>query len=837
MRRKEWNMMELEQTNVLLHARVTSKQDAIHAAGDLLVNSGYIKPGYIDSMMAREKVANTYLGNGIAIPHGLPKDRDLILRTGISVVQVPEGFEWNPGEPVYLIVGIAARSDEHLEVLANLTHVLGDERQVHRLSATNDPRDIIRTLSGSQVETQAPNAAPALQLAEFPKYVEVRVGSVHGLHARPATAFVDMARQFKADIHVRHDGQVANGKSLVSLLQPGIEGGSTIRIMARGPDEDAALQALQAAVERGLGDEEEVIPAATARVAPPGHGWTPISAATVVPGIAASPGLAIGPIRQLVHRRIVVEVTAKDPLAEENKLREAVAAAQAELEQLYQEVKARSGPSQAAIFRAHAGFLEDPELLEDTIASIRDGHSAGWSWQRAIEDRVQAMKKVDDPLIAGRAVDLGDVGTRVLKLLAGQVEDQPFIPDQPVILIAEDLTPSDTASLDPALVLGFCTASGGPTSHSAIIARSLNIPAVVAAGPVLLHQSDGTLGILDGDRGSLYLEPSQADIDTARRTQTELLQMRDLEYQARYEPALTTDGYRIEVVANIGRATEAAQAVNAGAEGVGLLRTEFLFLERSEPPSEEEQYQAYSEMVRALAGLPLIIRTLDIGGDKRVPYLNLPPEENPFLGVRGIRLCLSQPELFRPQLRAIYRAAQHGPVKIMFPMIATLEDLAAAQDLAEAARQEVGAEPVETGMMIEVPSAVAMADQMAKEVDFFSIGTNDLTQYVLAMDRVHPLLARQADGLHPAVLRMIDMTVRGAIASGKWVGVCGGVAGDPKGAILLAGLGVSELSVSIPSVAAVKAKLRNISMADAQELAREALTCRNAAQVRMLKFP
>jgi phosphocarrier protein FPr len=238
-----------------------------------------------------------------------------------------------------------------------------------------------------------------------------------------------------------------------------------------------------------------------------------------------------------------------------------------------------------------------------------------------------------------------------------------------------------------------------------------------------------------------------------------------------------------------------------------------------------------------LGGLPLIIRTLDIGGDKELPYLNLPREDNPFLGVRGVRLCLAKPELFMPQLRAIYRASKHGPVKIMFPMISTLEDLTAAQDFAEQARREVDTEPIETGMMIEVPSAVAMAGELAREVDFFSIGTNDLTQYVLAMDRVHPMLARQADGLHPAVLRMIEQTVQAATAAGKWVGVCGGVAGDPKGAIILVGLGVAELSVSIPSIAAIKARLRTVSLADAQTVAQQALNCRNAAEVRRLSFP
>ncbi|HEY9663285.1 MAG TPA: phosphoenolpyruvate--protein phosphotransferase, partial [Allocoleopsis sp.] len=376
---------------------------------------------------------------------------------------------------------------------------------------------------------------------------------------------------------------------------------------------------------------------------------------------------------------------------------------------------------------------------------------------------------------------------------------------------------------------------GGPTSHSAIIARSLDIPAIVGTGPAILNLADGTLAILDGDSGNLYANPTETDLATAKAAQRDLQAMREAEKLACYQPAITTDGHRVEVVANIGAAAEAEQAVNAGAEGIGLLRTEFLFLNRSEPPSEQEQLAAYTQMTQALNGLPLIIRTLDIGGDKAVPYLNLPSEENPFLGMRGIRLCLQHQDLFKTQLRAIFQAAKTGPIKIMFPMIATLEEFRQARSIAETVRSEIGADPVDYGMMIEVPSAVVMADEFAQEVQFFSVGTNDLTQYVLAMDRGHPALAKQADGLHPAVLRLIAQTVKAAKAQGKWVGVCGGIAGDPLGAAILVGLGVTELSVSIPSVAAVKAKLRGLSLTQVQDLANRALRCPNAQSVRALR--
>jgi phosphoenolpyruvate-protein phosphotransferase len=298
-----------------------------------------------------------------------------------------------------------------------------------------------------------------------------------------------------------------------------------------------------------------------------------------------------------------------------------------------------------------------------------------------------------------------------------------------------------------------------------------------------------------------------------------------------------TDGHRVEVVANIGSAADAAHAVEAGAEGVGLMRSEFLFLNRAAPPTEDEQFEAYSAMTRALNGLPLIIRTLDIGGDKVVPYLSLPKEDNPFLGVRGIRLCLRKPELFIPQLRAIYRASATGHVMIMFPMIATLEDLRAAKQIAEQVRLELGVPPVEIGIMIEVPSAVVIAGELARECDFFSVGTNDLTQYLLAIDRMHPVLGNQVDALHPAVLRMIDLSVKAATNAGKWVGVCGGIAGDPVGALILTGLGVKELSVSIPSVAAVKSTMRGYSLAQAKEFAKRALACATAPEVRQLRLP
>lgn len=820
-------MLELTQTTVRLGATAASKEEAIRQVGQLLVVGGYIAPAYIESMLGRESEANTYLGSGIAIPHGMGKDRELIHRTGIAVLQLPAGVTWKEGERARLLIGIAARSDEHLAVLANLVDILGDAAVAERLSTTTDPAEVIANLTRPR-----DGAAPADDLWEDVPAVEVAIASHAGLHARPATVFVELANQFAAEIQVAYGGQAVNGKSLASLLKLGAPYGALLRLAVRGPDADAALETLRAAVAAGLEDEEPPVVDQGSE----GFSWRPASAEWAVLGVAASPGLAIGPLYHYQTQRIVVRDLAENPAREREHLHGALATAREQLGAIYDSVRERAGRGEAAIFRAHKALLDDPDLVGQVEGLLDDGHGAAWAWERAIEERVAAMQRVTDERLAARAVDLNDVGQRVLRLLTASESESTALPTTPVILVADDLLPSDTARLDPRLTLGLCTASGGPTAHTAIIARSLGIPALVGAGPALLAQPDGTNAILDGSAGALYIEPSSEDLASAREAQAELARLRDVEYRTRYEPALTTDGHRIEVVANVQRPSEAEPAVNAGAEGIGLMRTEFLFLERATPPDEEEQYAAYASMVGALNGLPLIIRTLDIGGDKAVPYLDLPPEENPFLGVRGLRLCLRRLDLFRPQLRAIYRAAMLGPVKIMFPMVSTLEELRAARAIAEEERIAVSGPQVAIGIMVEVPSTVMLADEFAREVDFFSIGTNDLTQYVMAMDRLHPSLARDVDGLHPAVLRMVDRTVRAADAAGVWVGVCGGVAGEPLGALIMAGLGVRELSMSIPSVAAVKARLRGVSFEQAHSLARRALACTSAGEVRELSL-
>jgi multiphosphoryl transfer protein len=820
-------MIQLTPQNIRIGARAASKNEAIRAAGQVLVESGFIEPGYIESMIGREGQANTYLGNGISIPHGMARDRELIRATGISVVQLPEGVEWGPGKVAHLIVGIAAKSDEHLGVLAALTDVLDDPSKAELLARTKDANDIIAGLSREAAQpTPEPEGAPPPPGAH---HVDAKIVGSAGMHARPATVLADLANQFQSDIRVQYGTKIANGKSMAAILKLGTPGGQAIRIIASGPDAEAALKALKEAVDSGLGDVEETREAITEA-----DKWVPVSGGHALTGVSASPGIAIGPVYQFQTTHIVVEDKPQDPEAEKLALKRAIATANEQITDIYDQVSKQSGKGQAAIFRAHLALLNDAEIFQEVSTHIEAGHSAAWAWQHAIERRSMELKQIENERLAERAADLHDIGQRVLRLLAGAEHGAPRLPDHPVILVADDLTPSDTAQLDPKRILGLCTASGGPTAHTAIIARSLDIPCAVGAGAAILEVTSEQTCILDGSAGKLYIEPNAEDVESAKRFQVDLGTRRNEEYATRYEPAVFTDGHRVEVVGNIGKAAEATTAVEAGAEGIGLMRTEFLFLERDTPPSEEEQYEAYTEMTRALNGLPLILRTLDIGGDKIASYISLAKEENPFLGIRGIRLCLRQPGIFLPQLRAIYRASTTGPIKIMFPMISTLEDLHEAKQVAEQVRQELGVPPVEIGIMVEVPSTVLMAAEFAKHVDFFSVGTNDLTQYTLAMDRMHAALAKNVDGLHPAILRMIDMTVRAAKGAGKWVGVCGGVAGDPLGAAILSGLGVTELSMSLPSIAAVKSSLRKIKRADAEKLARRALACSTAAEVRQL---
>lgn len=813
-------MLELEANAIALGQSATNKDDAIEQVGQLLVSTGFMDPAYIDSMRGREAVANTLLGNGIAIPHGLQKDRDYIHRTGIAVLQLPDGVDWKDGEKAHVIVGIAAKSDEHIQILSNLTDALGDEALARELATTDDRTRLLAVLNGETETAIAP------ELPDFDTTVRVTYPAGHGLHARPATTFVEQADTFKSDIRVRNGDRSADATSMSGLLRLGITGGSELVISARGDDADQALQALSELVETGLNDDdEEGAPVTLSDRQYEGD---------QIKGVAAAPGIAVGPLTIWKGTEVELLDTAGEQAEELQRLQSGIQDALAELDATIKLAEQDNRKEALGIFKAHKGLLSDPDLQARAEERLTRGVAASEAWWHTIQAEAEALRDLEDERLAGRASDMEDIGLRVLRQISpASVKNQTLALQEPGILVAHDLTPTETAALDKDRVLGIVTAMGGPTSHTAILARALGIPALVGTdSKVLSLQSDRA--VLDGAAGLLVHQPTEPDLVLADQVRQAAEQHRAMAFASRFEPALTTDSVRIEVVGNIGSAEEAEEAVEHGAEGVGLLRTEFLFLGRNDAPSEEEQYQTYKAMIQSLNGFPLIIRTLDIGGDKQVPYLDLPKEDNPFLGVRGIRLCLRETELFRAQLRAIYRASKHGPVKIMFPMVGLLEELRDARAMAESVRKEVGADPVDLGMMIEVPSAVALADAFAQEADFFSIGTNDLTQYTLAMDRMHPALAGQADGLHPAVLNMIHQTCEAAQRNQIWVGVCGGVAAEPLAARILIGLGVTELSMNAAAVPEIKLALREASLVACQSLAQRALGCRTASEVHAL---
>ncbi|HEX9616752.1 MAG TPA: phosphoenolpyruvate--protein phosphotransferase [Anaerolineales bacterium] len=677
------------------------------------------------------------------------------------------------------------------------------------------------------------------------KQIDLVIQNPTGLHARPAKVFVTLAKQYKSTVRVQHGEKVANAKSLISMLTLGAETGSQIRILVEGEDEEVALAELEQAVRSGLGESDQyeappAVPAPVRERVGAAVQSRPVTeaggrAGDVVRGISAAPGIAIGPVYQLKRSEIVVvEDDGGDPLKEEARLKGAIEKARSQLERLRGQLLSSNAASEAAIFDVHLELIDDAELLEAVLGKIQKRQSAPRAWQSVIESRAQVIAALKDPLLSARAADLHDVGYRVLRIMMGAEEQSYLLPEHPVIVVARDMSPSDTASLDRERVLGFCTAAGGPTSHTAIIARALSLPAVVSAGAGVLDLADETVVILNGVEGTLVVDPPAEAVRQAEETSLRWQQQRSEARKSAAEPALTRDGKRVEVVANIGGLKDARQAISMGAEGVGLLRTEFLFLDRTEAPSETEQFEVYRDIAQAMQGLPVIVRTLDIGGDKPLPYVVVPHEENPFLGERGIRLCLARPDLFRQQLRAILRASAFGTLRIMFPMVADLAEWCEARALVDEIRVELNAPAPEMGIMIEVPSAALMADAFAREVDFFSIGTNDLTQYTLAMDRMHPTLAGKSDGLHPAVLRLIATTVQAAHKEGKWVGVCGELGADAQAVPILVGLGVDELSVSVPAVPTVKAQIRTLDFGEAQSLAEQALRCATAPEVRQM---
>lgn len=548
-------------------------------------------------------------------------------------------------------------------------------------------------------------------------------------------------------------------------------------------------------------------------------------------GIPASRGICIGPVFQFVRQEIEFEeVCVDNPGVELIRLEKAISTARDQISHIYEKALKEASKVDAEIFQAHRMILEDPELLSALRKKIENqkvcAESAMQSTAQTFADTMAAMR---DEYFAARATDILDVSSRVLRILLGIAETPTADLKKESVIIADDLTPSDTVMLDKSLVKGFCTSRGSATSHTAILARGLGIPAVSGVGEEVLSISNQSTIILDGTKGEAIIDP---DSETVKHFEQRIktaytIQEEALKYA--HEPAVTVDGIGVEVVSNIGNVEGAKSAVENGAEGVGLLRTEFLYLERNSLPTEEEQFQAYKSILDVFGELPVILRTLDVGGDKEIPYMGLEEESNSFLGQRALRLCLVRPDIFKPQLRAALRAGVDRNLKIMFPMVATAAEVRAARSVLDECIRELKkegqpfAENIEIGIMVEIPSAALVADQLAREVDFFSIGTNDLSQYTMAADRTNSKVADLSNAFFPAVLRLVRDVISAAHAEGKWVGMCGELAGEPLAAPILLGLGLDEFSMSPPMVPVLKQILRGLNAAEMKSLAAQSL--------------
>lgn len=549
-------------------------------------------------------------------------------------------------------------------------------------------------------------------------------------------------------------------------------------------------------------------------------------------GIAAAPGIALGKVYWLREDELDVEKRKNcDPKVEKQRLDNARAAVSRTLQQMVKSMQDQ--PEEAAIFDAHIMMLNDADLL--ALAQSQLTFGAEYAWNEAIQHYAAQMESLPDPYFQARASDIRDIGKQVLRALLNLTAPDLSDLEKPVVVLAQDLTPSDTSRMDRTKILGFATVEGSATSHTAILAKALGIPAVVGAGQLLMRINQGTFVILDGDSGVIVVEPDDALQDRYERKQAKADMLQKAALDVAHKPAITVDGHQVEVVANVGSLDEAQQALNQGAEGIGLLRTEFLYLDRHTAPTEDEQYAIYHTIFQVMAQRPVVIRTLDVGGDKSPTYMDLGQEANPFLGLRGIRVGMAHPELFQTQIRAILRAAPDHDVRIMFPMIATLEELRQAKAMLKEIQSElISPAAIQIGIMVEIPAVVQMVDVFAEEVDFFSVGTNDLTQYTFAVDRTNPKVANLADACHPAILRQIAHVIAEAHKQGTWVGVCGELAGDPDAIPVLLGLALDEFSMSPALIPQAKSIIRSWTLRDARTLAQDALNLESARAVREL---
>jgi phosphocarrier protein len=756
---------------------------------------------------------------------------ELLLHLGLDTVQLQgEGFE--------ALVQEGARVSEGQPLLRfDLDKVArGSKSLITVLIVTNGEGFQLRPLTTTSVDVGAPllqlsrtgtASASNEQLADGNESRgRVRVALHGGLHARPAALLRKTAQAFSSRTELRFGERSASIDSLVGIMGLGVAEQDEVEVICRGQDSEAALHALLKTLATADGEPHPrtitAVPVSAPQVADePG----------VLGGVCASPGVASGPLVRLGAIQLPQDAGDSLPDEQHRALDQALERVRDDVRATLQPAGKQDHTDEEAIFSAHLALLEDPGLLDAANLLIDQRVSAAHAWHRAVQAQCGILQALGNPLLAERANDLRDLEKRVLRVLLGN-EGEPPVPAGSLVA-AHEITPSDLGPLVRAGVAGLCMAEGGATSHVAILARAKGLPCLVALGSQLLELEEGRTLILDADHGRLEYSPSAERIAQVAVQSEQREQARERQRAQAQQPALTRDGESIEVGANVVTPEEAAEAFAAGADGVGLLRTEFLFLDRQQAPNEQEQQRAYQDVLDAMGERRVIIRTIDVGGDKHLAYLPLPAEENPALGLRGIRLGQTLPQLLDQQLRALLQLSPLHRCRVLLPMVSEVDELIAIRLRLDQLSQDLGIEQrPELGVMIEVPSAALLADQLAEHADFLSIGTNDLSQYTLAMDRCHAGLAARIDALHPALLRLIAQTCAGAARHGRWVGVCGALASEALATPVLIGLGVQELSVSPGLVGEIKARVRELDAEDCRRRSQELLALGSARAVR-----
>ncbi|WP_175735235.1 phosphoenolpyruvate--protein phosphotransferase [Burkholderia ambifaria] len=834
---------------IVLHAPLTGPIVALADVPDPVFSGGMFGDGIgIDPLAGRlvapcAGVVSHLARTGHALTITTPQGAEVLLHIGIDTVELNgQGFTAHVEAGARVAAGdLLIEFDQ--DAVARSAHSLVSVIAI----ANSDAFEVVERASGFATAGETPlltlrgkgEAAAQAAQAGAAAMQEVRRELVltqpGGLHARPAARARESVRGIDATVDVQFDGRKASITSVVGLLGLGAGEGATIELIGRGAHAQQAVEAVERELLREAHGEVEEKPARLRSPAPQmavrntGASLDPNTLA----GVCAAPGIAVGTLVRLDAADIVPpEQASGTPASESRRLDQALKAVDAELDETVRNASARGAVGEAGIFAVHRVLLEDPTLVDAARDQISLGKSAGFAWRATIRAQIDTLSKLDDTLLAERAADLRDIEKRVLRALGHTSGATRALPDE-AVLAAEEFTPSDLSSLDRQRVTALVMARGGATSHAAIIARQLGIPALVAIGDALYAIPDGTQVVVDASAGRLEHAPTALDVERARHERQRLDGVREANRQMAGAAAATTDGRAIEVAANIATLDDANTAVDNGADAIGLLRTELMFIHRQTAPSAVEHQQSYQSIVDALQGRTAIIRTLDVGADKEVDYLTLPPEPNPALGLRGIRLAQVRPDLLDDQLQGLLAVRPFGAVRILLPMVTDAGELVRLRKrIDEFARAQGRTEPIEVGVMIEVPSAALLADQLAQHADFLSIGTNDLTQYTLAMDRCQADLAAQSDGLHPAVLRLIDIAVRGAAKHGKWVGVCGALGGDPLAVPILVGLGVTELSVDPVSVPGIKARVRRLDYQLCRQRAQDLLALDSAQAVR-----